>query len=145
MRDLLEIQASLHAYRDFSECVLRSIEWRNHATSVVLTIDYPWTPSGIIRSDHAERLLVDLDFALVQEFSVKNQLPPDCVRDPSLISWGLTEISIVRIRDDDLSEQYRTPDTAFHHMTVRREGSDWIEIVFADLSVSERTEPANGR
>lgn len=143
MHDLLEMQARLHAYRDFSECVLKSIEWRNHATAVVLTIDYPWTPSGIIRPDNAKRLLIDLEFSLVQEFSVKNRIPVDCVRNPSLISWGLTEISIVRIRGDALSEQYRTPETAFHHVTVRREGADWIEIVFAELSVSERATHAS--
>ncbi len=51
MHDLSEIQALVHAYRDFAECVVESIEWSDRGTSVSITFDYIWKPDGSVRAD----------------------------------------------------------------------------------------------
>jgi hypothetical protein len=136
MRDAVEMQVRLHAYRDFSECVVTAIEWRDFATTVVISVDYPWTASGTVRPDDSVRLIVDVEFRLVQEFCLKSGLPVEAIESPDVISWGLTEISVVQITNAPQQSGMKL----FRAM-IRREGWTWIEIVFARLSISERTVP----
>lgn len=145
MRDLLEIQAMLHAYGDLSECVVKSIVWSDYGTTVAITFDYIWTTDGRVRGDDEERLLVELKFKLVQEFEMKNALRPSMVAEPAVINWGLNEVAQVLVRDDDRSEAYAGYPVPFHHAVLRWEGTDWIHVVFSQLEIKEESAPPAAR
>lgn len=142
MRNLVEIQSLLHAYRDFSECVVEAIAWSDFGATVTITIDYIWTSSGVVRTDYDQRVFVDLRFGLVQEFGIRNELPLTVVRDPSLLGWSHNEVSLVLVARDERSTPYKEYPLVFHHAVLRREGSPWIDVVFAELEITERIVPA---
>jgi hypothetical protein len=125
--------------------VVDGISWSDYGTTVTITIDYTWNPSGEVRTDHEQRLLVELSFKLVQEFTLRNDLPHSVLADPSLLSWSHSELSLVVVRDDERSATYDHDQMRFHHAVLRREGSTWMEVVFAQLEISERVAPARNR
>jgi len=137
------MQALVHAYRDFAECIVESIEWFDHGTSVGITFDYIWKPDGRVRADDEERLLVHLRFKLVQEFEMKNDLKPVVLTDESAIGWGLCEVSRVVVQDDERSRRYKGFALPSHHASLRRESGAWIDIVFGKLEVTEASARAN--
>lgn len=106
MDDLCEMQALVHAYRDFSECVVEGVEWEDHSSTIAVTVDYVWTSAGTVRADEDERLWVTLRFRLVQEFEMKNELPALVVADPALLNWSHNEISRVVLTTDDRCKVY---------------------------------------
>lgn len=139
MRELLEMQSIVHAYRDFEECVVESISWSDYLTSVQVLIDYVWKPDGSVRPDQEDRALVEITFSLVQEFEMHNALNPAVVDDPSMMNWGRNEIARLVIVDDDRSHKYAGYLVPFHHAILRWESKTWIDIVFAEMEISERT------
>lgn len=137
MHDLLEMQSIIHAYRDFEECVLESISWSNYLTSVGVVFDYIWKPDGSVRPDHEDRVLVEITFRLVQEFEMQNALKPSVVDGPDRMNWGRNEIARLAIVDDDRTQKYSGYSVPFHHAILRWEGKTWIDIVFAQMEISE--------
>jgi hypothetical protein len=143
MRDLLQLQSLVHAYRDFAECVVKSIEWLHYGTSVAITFDYTWKPDGRLRADEEERLLVRLRFKLVQEFEICNGLTGAMLVDDSAINWGFNEVSRVVVQDDERSSKYSGFAVPMHHASLRRESGPWIDIVFGELEITESSAPSN--
>jgi hypothetical protein len=143
MRELLEMQALVHAYRDFAECIVESIEWFDHGTSIGITFDYIWKPDGRVRADDEERLLVHLRFKLVHEFEMKNALKPAVLTDESAIGWGLCEVSRLVVQDDERSRWVQGSTIPTHHASLRREAGAWIDIVFGKLEVTEASARAH--
>lgn len=141
MHDANEMRAMLRAYRDFGECVVVGVAWTGFGTTVEVTLDYAWKPDGSVRGDDEPRVLVKLSFRLVQELEIRNALRPVMVEDPSVIGWGLNEVSRVSIGRDARSAAYDGLPTLFHHAVFWREEGPWIQVVFAGLEVSETAGP----
>lgn len=136
MRELHEMRAIIHAYQDFSECIVDSIQVLDFGTTVVLSVDYIWLPDGSVRPDDGPKLTVELRARVVQEVSIQNRLNAVMMADPSALNWGFAEISRIEVN----AEQSGSNDQqalAHHRMTVWREEGPWIQIVFGELEVSE--------
>lgn len=143
MRELSEMQALLEAYRGFSECVVKSITWRDYGTTVEIALDYIWNPDGTVRSDDEDRLLVKLRFRLVQEFSMKNALRPAVIENPSLINWSFNEIALMVVQADERSSLYAAGPATFYHAALLWETGSWIDVVFSELDVAEEDAAAD--
>jgi hypothetical protein len=131
MRPLHEIQALLHAYRDFSECIIDSIEWFDFGTTVRLSVDYVWMSDGSVRPDSDPKVIVTLTAIGVEELHVRNRLSTAQRDDVSRLNWGFAEVSMVSIRDDSSSI-----GTAAI-LEVLRESGVWISLRCADLTILE--------
>lgn len=141
MRPLHELRALLHAYQDFTECIVDEILVRDYGTTVVLSIDYIWRTNGTARPDDEPKLIVELYMKLVSDLIIHNELRAETLRDPSTLNWGAAEISRVLI------ELVKPFDASFHtaqesyRLTVRREEGPWIEVTFQDLIIGESSAP----
>ena len=131
MHRIHEVQALLHAYRDFSECIVDAIEWADFGTTIRLTIDYIWMPDGSVRSDNDLKFFVTLAAHAVEEARFFNRLSTAQRSDLSRLDWGFAEISRVSIRDDESS----IGATAL--LEVWRENGVWISLRCGDLAITE--------
>lgn len=129
MRELIEIQSLLHAYRDFSECVVDGIEIHRFARSLQVKVDYVWLPSGAIRPDSSERLKVYLRFDGVRRFVIDNPGIPQ-----GDLGWSHAEVALVQAAAAN--------EEGLLEVRFWFEESTWIHVVFAEMSTEERAEPA---
>lgn len=140
MDTLLELRSMVHAYRDFSECIVRSFSWIGPGALIVVRIDYSWNVDGTIRAGTDSRLLIDLKFSMVQSFRFHNSLPSNVLADPRLLNWSHSEIAVLEIDAAPplLGSSPELP-TAFRAVFAW-ESAPWIEIVFSSLEIVEHEE-----
>ena len=131
MRPIQEVQALLHAYRDFSECIVHAIEWIDFGTPIRVAIDYVWMPDGAVRPDTDPKSIVTIDATGVEEVQISNRLSTAQRRDISRLNWGFAEISRVSIRNDPSSVG------AALIIELWRENGVWIFLRCADLTITE--------
>jgi hypothetical protein len=84
---------------------------------------------------------VEVSLLLVEEMSLHNSLPKPILSDPTKLDWGFAEIARVVIEDDSRSELYLAAQVPFHHLTVKREHQDWINVVFSEMIITETEAP----
>ena len=137
MTDILEIQATLHAYRDFSECIVTGIVLENFGTTVKVLLDYIWNADGTVKGESDESIEVTLTFRLLQDLDIRNRLGPENLVDPSSINWSHSEVALVEVRADERSQVYDSADIPFFHCTLWWEQHPWIEIIAASLDFAE--------
>lgn len=135
MHRIHEVQALLHAYRDFSECIVDAIEWADFGTTIRLTIDYIWMPDGSVRPDNDLKFIITLAAHGVEEARFFNRLSIAQRNDLSRVDWGFAEISRVSIRDDESSPG------ATALLEVWRENGVWISLRCGDLAITESSGP----
>jgi hypothetical protein len=142
--DLHEIQALLHAFRDFAECVVTSVLWSHYGTEVTIRIVYVWETDGTVRADDKPARMVDLTCTIVQELMVHSRLSPWITADISKLNWGFGEISLITATPkEDQPDAGDIHVHQFHKMTLWRENGAWIEVVFSKLSMTEFLGPAD--
>lgn len=141
MRPLHELRALIHAYQDFSECIVDAIEISDFGTTVVLKLDYIWEPDGAVRPDVEPKLVVELRFRLVDELRINNSLKPSTLDDPSTLSWGHAEIARIEILRPNGGAEKSERAVALHRMIAWREEGPWIEMTFVELDVAEHLAP----
>lgn len=95
--DLHQVRASLHAYRDFEDCIVRDICWLAPGFKMAVDVEYIWNPNDSIRSDDDGARIVTLDFEAVQEFRIRNAFNEAQLSTPRQIDWGHCEISVVEV------------------------------------------------
>ena len=134
MNALHAVQALVHAYRDFSECIVDAIEWADFGTTIRLAIDYVWMPDGSVRPDADPKVIVTLAATGVDEVHLLNRLSPTQQKDMSRLNWGFAEISRVSIRND--------PSLGSSSLIVEvwRESGVWISVRCSDLIITESKE-----
>ena len=135
--DLHEIQALLHAFGDFAECIVSSVTWGRYGTEFTIRIDYIWEPDGTVRADDKPSQVVELTCSGVQEFAVHNRISPWILANRSELNWGFGVLS--RIVAEPVEVMVGTDKMDSHKLSLRREDGTWIEIVFAELAMSERS------
>jgi hypothetical protein len=141
MRDLNDIKVQLHAYRDFTECIIDSMGWSDYGTTLTINIDYVWLPNGSVRPDDEPRLIVQLSLGLVEEVVVRNALRPAVIADPKVLNWSFAEVARVEVQDDERTQVYAKKGTPSHRLLVYREDGVWIDVVFSELVVTETSGP----
>jgi hypothetical protein len=134
MTKLHELQARIHAYADFAECIVEKVEWLNHGASISLALDYIWLADGSVRPDKDPKLLIAITVDGVQSAHFDNRLPPVLLDDLSRINWGFAEISrIEAVR----SENSEGDSREMIELRARRENGVWITIIGQSVSFSE--------
>ncbi len=137
LRQLHEIRAALHAYRDFMECILQSVTFTDFQTVLTLTFDYIWLSDGTVRPDEDAKLLVTLRLLAVQEVDVRNSIPQMVTGDSTVVNWGFAEIARIEVDDDSRAAVYAGHSVEFHHLRIWREEGPWIDAIFSALEVAE--------
>lgn len=136
MKEIGDIRAIIHAYKDFSECLLEALEWSNFGTTIQLQFDYIWRSDGSVRSDSSDRVIVSLSMTDVRVLEVHNPQPLSL----SSLNWSAAEVSWVMVSSEaeNVESSHSVP---LHRLSVRREDGPWIDIVFAELEVGESSAP----
>lgn len=128
----------LRTHEEFGECILEDVVWRHFGTVVDFVFDYIWSDNGTVRTDLDQRKdLRTLTFSNVQELHVRNALGEDMCLHPEDLDWGLSEVSSVRlVNDEAVLTPYQTLPLPFHHLRCAWEGTDSrrIDIVFSTMT-----------
>lgn len=141
MTDVAILRAQLHAYRDFDECVVLDIRWRNWGTSLDVDLDFVWRDDGAIRSQEEDRRIVSIRFLGVSEVHLVNDLTDAMVGGGALLGWSIGEIACLRVAEAPKLARTRLTNPSYR-ASFRREGYTWIEIAFTRWQFSESTQPA---
>lgn len=135
---MLETSAAMIAYlnrhRDFEECVLEEVRWRHFGTVIDLVFDYIWTDEGAVRPEYIPPTSKTIRLHGVQELHVYNALSEYMTLHPEELSWGLSEVSSVRLVDDQqVLAAYRFLALPLHHLRCNWEGERRIDVVFVTM------------
>ena len=130
------IKAYLKQHHDFGECILQDIRWRHFGTVIDLVFDYIWTDAGAVRPEYKPPTLKTISLHGVQELHVHNALNEYMSLHPDELDWGLSEVSSVRLIDDELLlAPYSTLPLPLHHLRLNWEDERRIEAVFGTMEV----------
>ena len=133
---MISIVEELKAYRNFAECILLEINWKNYMTTVELVFNYVWDKLGKIRHDVDCIQRVTLSCNLVQEIHFKGGLNPSMCSEPTQINWGINEVALVRLQEqEDFLHPYHALPVPFHHLSVTWEFDRRIDIIFSNLDI----------
>lgn len=132
-----DLRATLHAYRDFQECIVADFRWLHHGTVVEVDMDYIWGTDGSVREDDAPRLFVTIRTESVLDLRVQNRLNTAQVENPSRINWGSNEVSSV-VAEAAPGAEFGHPEIPLYKLTWWWETGPWIEIVCAGIRFEER-------
>jgi hypothetical protein len=141
MSDLAVLQAQLHSYRDFDECVVLGVRWLAWGTRLVVDLDFVWKDDGGIRTTDDYRRIVTIAFLGVSELHVVNDLTDEMVDEPSSLTWGVGEIACLRVERAVSPKSSRLTQPSFM-ASFRREGHAWIEVTFTFWDFTESTQTA---
>lgn len=131
-----ELRRALEDYNNFGECIIVKFNVHRYQTEVEIIFDYIWGGKNIIRKDLDKEQLISVQFHLVQELIVRNGLDISNITDPATMSWGMNEIALIRIEDDErLLKPYRDLPIDIHHAAILWGGSRRIDIIFSSLSI----------
>jgi hypothetical protein len=141
MTDVHLLQAQLHAYRDFDECVVLAVRWLAWGTQIAVDLDFIWEDDGRVRATDRDRRIVTITFAGVSELRVENDLTDGMANEPSALRWGFGEIACVRVdRAPPLPRSHLTRPS--YRASFRREGYAWFEVTFTQWAFSESRQSA---
>ena len=91
---------------------------------------------GSVRPDYVPPDLRTLRFRNVLELHVRNGLTEQMMLRPSELNWGLSEVSTVRLVDDEqVLARYQALALPVHHLQCNWDGERRIDIVFSTLEV----------
>lgn len=134
-----EIRRLLEGFRNFQECVVEDVKWLDFGTTVEVQLDYTWTDAGQIRPDLEHPEIIVMKFRLVQEFRLSNALNDVMCAEPEQIGWGISEVDVVRLFNEDFFlRQYQFLPAPFHHVAFMFGGDRRIDIIFSELEVSKQ-------
>jgi len=72
----------------------------------------------------------------VQELHICNALSEYMTLHPNELNWGLSEVSSVRlVNDDRLLARYATLPVPLHHLRLNWEGKRHIDAIFGTMEV----------
>ena len=124
----------LREQRNFQECLLMAIIWGHFGTVIELVFDYTWASDGSLRPEYASADVRTLVLRNVQELHVSNALNEHMILHPEQLDWGLSEVSSVRLCDDQrFLTRYQSLAIPFHHLQCAWEGERQVDIVFSPL------------
>lgn len=92
-----EIANRLEEYNNLQECIIEDFSLYDFGTSISISFNYIWANKKEIRKNLDEKHIVTIKFLLINEFLIENNLPQALIDTPSLINWGLNEISRITI------------------------------------------------
>lgn len=126
----------LRRHRDFEECVLEDVRWLHFGTTVELVFDYIWDHDGTVRPEYAPANRKTLVLRNVQELHVWNALSEYMVLHPNELNWGLSEVSSVRLVDDEqVLGRYALLPIPLHQLRCNWEHERRVDVVFSTLDV----------
>ena len=128
----------LKQFHNFEECILLEVSWHNYGTTINLVFNYIWDTDRKIRPDLEQVHRVTVSFGLVQEFHFTGALNASVCKEPERINWGLNEIAMVRLEEqEDYLHSYKALPVRFHHLAVLWDTGRRIDIVFSTIEIKE--------
>ncbi len=140
-----EIRELLRSYHNFSECIIEDMRWRDYATTLDVMFNYIWDGQEGISLDPKQPELVVVRFKLVQEFRLNNALNSYMCAHPEELNWGLNEVAMVKISDDDAPQSYPFLPISFNHVILLWEGERKIDILFSEMEILQKPRLALNR
>jgi hypothetical protein len=126
----------LRSNRNFEECLLVDVRWKHFGTVIELEFDYTWGADGSVRPEYAPIDLKSLVLRNVQELHVCNALNERMSLHPEELNWGLSEVSSVRVLDENqFLSKYQSLAIPLHHLRCNWEGRRRLDVVFSTLEV----------
>ncbi|MDP1857259.1 MAG: hypothetical protein Q8K82_01230 [Gemmatimonadaceae bacterium] len=126
----------LARHGDFGECILEDIRWCHFGTVLEIDVDYIWEDDGTVRSEYAPKNLKTLVLRNVQELHVCNALNVYMTLHPEELNWGLSEVSSVRLLDEEHRlSKYQALPVPFHHLSFNWEDERRIDVIFSTVEV----------
>ena len=102
IKDIQEAKRQFGAFKDFQECIIENLVFKDYLTTVVVSVANIWTDDGQLREDlDSRKELVHLEFKGVMSLNVFNDLTPSILYQPDRINWGFNEIALVEIKQDN--------------------------------------------
>ena len=125
-----DIQALLHKYHSFQECILLSIKFDETLLNLTLTFNYVWDGQGHIRSNLDKEFPIAVTFHQVHDFHFRNHLTPGVL---SHLNWSQQEIALVNY----MGEQTSTVAAEAPHLfrVEWEDDSRGMEIVCLEVTV----------
>ena len=132
-----ELISLLNKYKNFQECVLLDMDWRDLGLTIDFKFNYIWRENKRELASSEQECIIR--FKLVQELYIVRDLNEVMISNPKEIDWGINEISVIRIEDDDrILDKYQHLSKTFHHAVIYWENKRKIEIVFAEMEIIPR-------
>jgi len=94
------MRAMLERWRNFEECILEDVGWRDYGTTLDFAFRYIWKDGTAVFRDDEEAPLVVMRLLQVHEFELLNALNEAQLRFPERLNWGYSEIAMVRLQPD---------------------------------------------
>jgi hypothetical protein len=130
-----DIEKYFHDHKDFSECIIEELVLKDYGTTLEVVFNYIWTDTGELRPNVNEPNDIILRFNLVQELQICNALTASMLRSPESINWGLNEVALLKVIDDQASRADETSCPPLTHVAFLWEGDRRIDVVFVELEV----------
>lgn len=133
-----KISEILNRYNDFSECIINDILFRNFGTSISIDLLYIYSENGQIFRAQDDYRKIRINFNLVQKFILNNFLNSSICTIPSNINWGINEISLMQIKNEDsILEPFKYLPLEFSHLEILWENDRRIDLVFHEFEIIE--------
>lgn len=133
-----EYKELLKKYKDFQECVLLGIEWKNFGLTVDFVFDYFWAKEK--EKDNIDKEYpVIVRFNLIQEIHIIRDLNAQVIKNPEEVNWGINEISKISIEEtEEVLSRYKNLPKPFYLAIIYWEKRRKIEIIFSDMEIIPR-------
>lgn len=133
------ISRVLEEYNNLSECILLECNLKNYGMTVELVFNYIWEDNGTVRSNLKSQEILVLTFHIVQELHIRNVLSDIVCINQEEINWGINEIALVKIENDqNFLCPYQSLSIPFNHIVIFWEDERRIDIVFSALEIIRR-------
>ena len=130
--NLVEAQETLRWFRSFDQCLLHDVRWRRFGSEVDLVFNYIWGDDGECRELVLEQpRLVTVRCSGVFEIVLSNGLNQSMIEQPDQLTWGLTEVAIVRL------ESRRLYDRDAVRVAVAWEWGRSLTIIASGVQIAE--------
>jgi hypothetical protein len=128
-----EIEEFFREHKNFSECIIEKLALKDYGATLEVVFNYIWTESVELRPNLDERYEIVLRFRLVQELHINNALNSSMLRDPESINWGLNEVALVKVVDDNELQRDEPSPVPLTHLAFFWEGDRRIDVIFHKL------------
>lgn len=136
-----DIDAFLQRFRNFDDCVLLGLEWRDLGHTLDCLINTIYGPDGSVRCNLEVEERVIFRFTTVLEVRIANGLTEYQLEHLEDIEWSHNIFSQIKVEvDSDLLAKYEHLHRNIHHVSIRWERKEKrIDVVFSEMEYFWKT------
>ncbi len=131
-----EIIAALKKFNNFRECIIENLILEKYCTTVSATINYIWNENFSLRPNISSKKIIRLNFHIVQEFRIRNDLTPIMMENIHELNWGFNEVSQISLENESsLLQSYGHLNKELHHIAFLWEDSKRFDLVCSEIEI----------